>query len=88
MTVGEPHASVAVAVPSAAFMSLADGLHPNVSVVPLGDNVGGVISYVHVTVLDEVDVLPQPSFAVKVLVWDFVHVPDAVPVFAITVGTP
>jgi hypothetical protein len=34
-TVGVLTASVAVAVPSAAFISDAEGLHPNVVVVPL-----------------------------------------------------
>ena len=34
VTVGTPHASVAVAVPSAAFISPADGLHPRDVPVP------------------------------------------------------
>ena len=65
-----PHASVAVAVPNASLISEADGLHPSVSVVPPTTPVGGVTSSVHVTVLDAVVELPQPSFAVKVLVCD------------------
>jgi hypothetical protein len=67
-TVGVPHASVAVAVPSALLISEAAGLHANVVVVPPVVNVGGVTSAVHVTVLDAVAVLPQASLAVNVLV--------------------
>jgi hypothetical protein len=36
------HASEAVAVPSAALISEADGLHPSVLVVPVGVITGGV----------------------------------------------
>ena len=36
-------------------------------------NVGGVTSCVHVTVLDAVDVLPQKSLAVNVLVCERPH---------------
>ena len=67
-TVGTPHASVAVAVPNAPFISPADGLHPRDVVVPPVVNTGGVTSAVHVTVRDAVDVLPQKSLAVHVLV--------------------
>ena len=64
-----PQASVAVAVPSAALRSAADGLQPNVIVVPLVDITGAVrSSLAHVTVLDAVAVLPQASLAVHVLV--------------------
>src|SRR5512145_993362 len=62
-----PHASVAVAVPSAALISDAVGLHPKVVAVPVAVIDGGVRSEVHVTVLDVVAVLPQPSTAVNVL---------------------
>ncbi len=62
-----PHASVAVAVPSAASISEAAGLHPKVLVVPVAVIVGAVLSAVHVTVLDAVAVLPQASLAVNVL---------------------
>jgi hypothetical protein len=62
------HASVAVAVPNAAFISDATGLHPSVNVVPDAEITGGVRSEVHVTVLETVDVFPQISVAVKVLV--------------------
>ena len=64
-----PQASVAVAEPSAALRSAADGLQPNVVVVPLVDITGAVrSSLAHVTVLDAVAVLPQASLAVHVLV--------------------
>ena len=68
-----PHASVAVALPNAAPMSVATGLHPRISVVPLELIIGAVRSTVHVTVLDAVDVLPHPSIAVNVLVCDAVQ---------------
>jgi hypothetical protein len=68
LTVGSPHASVAVAVPNAAPISFAEGLHPSVVPLPPVVNTGGVISAVHVTVRDAVDVLPQKSLAVNVLV--------------------
>ena len=61
-------ASVAVAVPRAAFISPADGLQPSVVVVPPVVSTGGVISEIHVTVLDAVELLPQASRAVNVLV--------------------
>jgi hypothetical protein len=66
--VGIPQASVAVAVPSAAVISEAEGLHPNVKVVPVVVIVGGTRSLVHVTVLTAVAVLPQASTAENVLV--------------------
>src|SRR5688500_9334950 len=72
-TVGTPQASVAVAVPSALLISLAAGLHPSVVVVPPVVNTGAVRSAVHVTVLDAVDVLPQKSLAVNVLVCERLH---------------
>jgi hypothetical protein len=62
------HASVAVAVPSALLISPADGLHPRDVPVPPVVNTGGVRSAVQVTVLDAVEVLPQASRAVHVLV--------------------
>jgi len=73
VTVGVPQASVAVAVPSAALIFEAVGLHPNVFVVPVAVIVGGVRSLVQVTVDDAVAVLPQPSVAVNVLVCEFEH---------------
>jgi len=63
-----PQASVAVAVPSAALISEAAGLHPRDVAVPFAIIVGGVRSLVHVTVLEVVAVLPQASVAVNVLV--------------------
>ena len=68
VTVGVPQASVAVAVPRAALISLATGLHASVNVVPPVVITGGVISLVHVMVLDAVAELPQASTAVNVLV--------------------
>ena len=63
-----PQPSVAVAEPSAALISLAKGLQPSVVAVPLAVMEGGVLSLVHVMVLDAVAVLPQASIAVNVLV--------------------
>src|SRR4030095_9215356 len=67
-TVGTPHASVAVAVPNAPFISPAEGLHPSDVPVPPVVKTGGVTSAVHVTVRAAVEVLPQKSLAVNVLV--------------------
>jgi hypothetical protein len=67
-SVGTPQASVAVAVPSAAPISFAEGLHPRLVPVPPVVITGGVTSAVQVTVLEIVAVLPQPSLAVNVLV--------------------
>ena len=62
------HASVALAEPSAALISEAIGLQ---SRVVAGGAVitGAVLSAVHVTVVEAVAELPQPSTAVNVLVW-------------------
>ena len=62
------HASVAVAEPSAALISEVVGLQ---SRVVAGGAVitGAVLSAVHVTVVEAVAELPQPSTAVNVLVW-------------------
>ena len=70
LTVGVPHASVAVAVPSAAVISEAAGLQPRVNVVPVAVITGGTRSLVQVTVLAAVAELPHPSTAVNVLVCD------------------
>jgi hypothetical protein len=67
LSVTGPQASVAVAVPRAASISPAVGLHPRVVAVPVAVIDGGTRSLVHVTVLEVVAVLPQPSLAVKVL---------------------
>jgi hypothetical protein len=67
-TVGVPQASVAVAVPRALLISPPDGLQPRVVVVPPVVITGAVLSAVQVTVRDAVDVFPQASRAVHVLV--------------------
>jgi hypothetical protein len=83
-----PHASVAVAVPNAALISPADGLHPRVSVVPPVVSVGGVRSAIHVTVLVAVIPLPHASLAVKVLVCERLHpLLDTLPSLCVIVGT-
>jgi hypothetical protein len=87
--VGVPQASVAVAVPRAPFIVAVDGLHPSASVLPVAVSVGGVISKVHVAVLDVVDVLPQPSIAVHVLVCVLLHpLLTTPPSVDVTVGVP
>ena len=65
--VGVPHASVAVAAPGAGTPA---GLQPKSP--PGGQNVivGGVTSNVQVKSCVQVEVLPQPSVAVYVRVWD------------------
>jgi hypothetical protein len=68
VTVGVPHASVAVALPSALLIAAVDGLQPTASEVPVAVIVGAVTSAVHVAVRDVVAVLPQTSVAVNVLV--------------------
>ena len=89
VTVVGPHASVAVAVPKASLISEADGLHPSVSVVPPTVPVGGVTSWIHITVLDIVAVLLHPSFAVNVLVCVRLHpLLTTTPSLNVTVGAP
>ena len=68
--VGVPQASLAVALPRAASIAADVGLHPSVDEVPVAVITGGVVLDVHVTVLDTVDVFPQASVAVNVLVCD------------------
>ena len=70
VSAGVPQLSVAVAVPSAASVAAELGLQPRVKVVPDVIIAGTVTSYVQLTVLDAVEVLPQPSVAVQVLVWE------------------
>jgi uncharacterized protein YheU (UPF0270 family) len=65
--------SVAVADPSAASISEAEGLQPSVVVVPAAVMEGPLRSRVHVTVVEAVAELPQPSEAVNVLVCDALH---------------
>ena len=67
MLVTVPQASVAVAEPKAAVIAAPVGLQPSVTVEYDPVNVGGVASLVHVTVLDIVALLLQPSTAVNVL---------------------
>ena len=89
VTVGVPHASVAVAVPSAALISVAAGLHPRVVAVPPVVMVGGVTSDIHVTVREAVDVLPQSSLAVHVLVCERLQpLLLTAPSFEVSVGMP
>ena len=89
VTVGVPQASVAVAEPNAALIAVDVGLHPRVDVVPVAVMVGGAISSTHVTVREIVEVLLQPSVAVKVLVCDLLHVVDVTfPSLEVIVGVP
>jgi len=68
VTVAAPQASVADADPNAPVISLARGLHPNVTVVKLLVKPGGSRSTFQVTILDIVADLPHPSVPVNVLV--------------------
>lgn len=52
--VGVLHASVAVALPSAALISEAVGLHPRVNVVPIAVIVGGVRSIILIVAGDSI----------------------------------
>jgi hypothetical protein len=89
VTVGVPHASVAVALPSAALIVADDGLHPKLKLLPVAVIVGDVTSAVHVAVRDTVAVLPQPSVAVNVLVCERKHPPLVTPPsVALTVVEP
>jgi len=86
-----PHASVAVALPNAASIAAEVGLHPKAPLagVPVAVIVGAVKSSVHVAVRDAVDVLPQRSVAVNVLVCERKHpLLCMVPVDDVTVGVP
>ena len=65
------HASVAEAVPRAPSIAPAVGLHPRfapLATVPPAVNVGGVTSAIQLIVLDAVEVFPQASVALNVLV--------------------
>jgi len=75
VTVGVLQASVAVAEPSAALIAADVGLQPRLPFagIPVAVMVGAVISTVHVAVRDAVDVLPQASVAVNVLVCEREH---------------
>src|SRR4030095_4529775 len=89
VTVGLPHASVAEAVPNAPFISPADGVHPSVNEPPPVVRVGAVTSAVHVAVRDAVEVFPQASIALNVLVCEREQ-PSLVtlPSLEVTVGLP
>jgi len=88
-TVGVPHASVAVAEPSAALIAAAVGLQPGGSGVWVMVITGAVRSSVHVTVLVSVAVLLQASVAINVLVCDLLHdVLTILPSLDDTVGVP
>lgn len=63
-----PQASVEVAEPSAALITVADGLQPSVVVVPVAVTKRIVLLLVQVTVLAAVEVFPHASLAVNVLV--------------------
>lgn len=63
-----PQPSLAVAVPSAPSIAAAEGLQPSASVLPPVVIPGAVLSAVHVTVRDTMEVLPQASLAIHVLV--------------------
>ena len=73
VTVGDPQASVAVALPSAPLIVAVDGLHPSDVAVPVAVMVGVVTSTVQVAVRDAVAVLPQASVAVNILVCERKH---------------
>ena len=68
VTIGVLQAAVAVADPSAAVISEAEGLQPRVTVAGVIIIVGGLGALSQVTVLVIVALLPQPSTAVNVLV--------------------
>ena len=67
-TVGVLQPSDAVAVPSAALISEAEGLQPSVVTLLMILIVGGLGALIHVTVDEAVAVLPQASLATKVLI--------------------
>jgi len=89
LTAGVPQAAVAVADPSAALISEAEGLQPRVGIVPVIIIVGGLGALVQVTVLTAVAVLPQASIAVNVLVCEAEQeVVVIVPSLNVRVGIP
>jgi hypothetical protein len=89
VTIGVLHAAVAVAEPSAALISEAEGLQPRVTKVGVTIIVGGLGALNQVTVLLAVAVLPQSSTAVKVLVCEVLQVVvDKAPSVKDIVGKP
>ena len=73
VTVGVLQASVAVAVPKTASIEVSDGLQFNGTALPVAVMTGGVLSKVHVIILDAVEVFPHTSLAVHVLVCERPH---------------
>jgi hypothetical protein len=89
VSVGVPQASVAVAVPSAAFISDDVGLHDKANAAPVAVIAGGVVSSVQVAVLEVEEVLPHASVAVHVLVWLLAHpLLTTAPSVEVSVGVP
>jgi hypothetical protein len=89
VTDGDPQAAVAVAEPSAALISEAEGLQPRVVVTPVIIIVGGLGAFVQVTVVEAVAVLPHASMATKVLVCEAEQdVVDIAPSLAVTDAVP
>src|SRR6185503_17795008 len=84
-----PQASVAVGAVWFAQVGTV-GLHPKSEPGVQLVNAGGVVSSVHVQVLEQVEVLPQPSTAVQVMVRERPHVLGLViePAEQVTVGVP
>jgi len=91
VTVGVPHSSVAVALPNAASIAAEVGLQPSTpsAGVPLAVIVGAVTSSVQLAVREVVDVLPQKSVAVNILVCERKQpLLLTEPVDEVTVGVP
>ena len=89
VTIGVLQAAVAVAEPSAAVISEADGLHPRATEAGVIIIVGGLGALNQVTVLVTVAELPQASTAVNVLVCEEEQVVvDTAPSVKVTVGIP
>jgi hypothetical protein len=72
-TTGVPQLSVAEAVPSAALIWVAVGLQPAFNVVPEAVMSGAIVSTIQVMVREVVEIFPQASVAVKVLVCVRLH---------------
>ena len=89
VTAGVPQAAEAVAEPSAALISAAEGLQPRVGIAPVIIITGGLGALVQVTVVEAVAVLPQPSTAEYVLVSEAEQeVVTIVPSLNVRVGVP
>src|SRR6187549_4122222 len=89
ITAGVLQAAVAVAEPSAALISEADGLQPSVATAPVIIIAGGLGALVQLTVVEAVAVLPQASMAEYVLVREAEHeVVTIVPSLNDRVGIP